>query len=176
VKQCKNFLVTGWIVILGLVLGLSSFSEASQRKHKAHDHSSGELNLAFEKNRGILEFELPAMAVIGFEKAPQTEERKKQEEMALLKLAKGISEIVQFAAELQCVLNQESLLVKRSGNHADVQGRFVVQCARPLQQSRIKFQTTSQLPKLKHLKISTVIDQFQSNVKTKNGSAEVEIP
>ncbi|MCG8378278.1 MAG: DUF2796 domain-containing protein [Proteobacteria bacterium] len=69
-------------IIVTLVLGILSIyslhvfsGSESEHHHTAHVHGEALLNLAIDKNTVLIEFESPAMNIIGFEHEPRTEEQ-----------------------------------------------------------------------------------------------------
>lgn len=56
---------------------------AEKRHHDAHTHGAAELNIVIENDTVLIEFESPAVNLIGFEHKPKTEAEKLQLENAL---------------------------------------------------------------------------------------------
>lgn len=74
-----------FIPLLSICL-ISVPAVAEKRHHDAHTHGIAELNIAIENETVLIEFESPAVNLIGFEHKPRTEaqQRKLQDTLALL--------------------------------------------------------------------------------------------
>ena len=57
--------------------------QEAQRAHGAHEHGRGLLNVVVDGNRLVIEFEMPAINVVGFEHAPDTDEERRTVERTL---------------------------------------------------------------------------------------------
>ena len=69
-KKIKR-LITGILIFSSL----NVFSETDHHQHGSHVHGEAVLNLAIENKTILIEFESPAMNIIGFEHEPKTEEQ-----------------------------------------------------------------------------------------------------
>ena len=58
-------------------------TETEHREHDAHEHGHGVLNVVVEGHELIIEFEIPAVNVVGFEHEPSNDEERHAVETAL---------------------------------------------------------------------------------------------
>jgi hypothetical protein len=80
-----------------LLLGaptLTSYAEEAHRELGAHVHGHGALDIAIEKERVVLELEVPGMDIVGFEHAPTTDDQKAKVEKAKAQLGKPLAVFV----------------------------------------------------------------------------------
>jgi hypothetical protein len=78
------------LMLLGSSVALSAYAE-EHRQHGAHEHGGGQLNVAVEQNRLMIELSLPAMNVVGFEHAAKNQTEKEQLAQAVTLLKDGAS-------------------------------------------------------------------------------------
>lgn len=81
-KSISLLLLTGAVV---------SVSADEQRHHDAHEHGVGMLNVAQENADLHIEFDTPAVNIVGFEHAPRSEQERETLERALERLSDGIA-------------------------------------------------------------------------------------
>ena len=89
--------------LLVSVAAISFASEDEHRQHGAHLHGSGQMNVALDKSRLMLELSIPAHDLIGFEHEPETPEQHEKLDQAVTRLRDAL---VLFTpnAEAKCTL------------------------------------------------------------------------
>ena len=94
---------------------------SSHRSHGAHQHGVGSLNLGLDEQSLLIELELPAMNVVGFEHQPKTDEQQQRIEQASAKLKDG-NLMFDLPKKAKCRLLQasvESELLSDNDEHKD---------------------------------------------------------
>ena len=141
----------GQISLLVFTLGTSTFSYAQEtRQHGAHEHGTGEINIAVEDNSLTIDLSLPAMNVVGFEHPANTDLEKETLKKAAGTLKKA-SLLFKPSAAAQCTLahsNVESALLatdeahsehhEQPEEHADFDASYEFQCANPTALTQIE--------------------------------------
>ena len=119
-----------------ITLCLLSLPAAAAGKH---DHGTGRLDVAIEKDRITLNLELPMDTLVSFERAPRNAKEREALDAAGAKLKDGAALFLPVAAA-QCTLKSAGVNLpfatnapaeKGAEGHADVDGRYEFQCARP---------------------------------------------
>ncbi len=115
-------LATSLLLVFVLQAG-SSFAadkEIKKRHHKAHEHGSGNLNLAIDGNKLMIEMEIPAYDIVGFEYEPKDKMQKDKVE-ASINTFKNVSEVLVIPTEAKCSLSQpvnvKSEMMKEADDH-----------------------------------------------------------
>ena len=89
---------------VGLALGLPAIAakhKDEHRHHEAHEHGSGQLNVALDGKKLIIELIVPAMNVVGFEHPPRNDAEHKAIEDARNRFARADS-LFTFPAAAGC--------------------------------------------------------------------------
>ncbi len=74
------------VCVLSLI-ALNTYAE--QREHDAHVHGIGALNVAIDGDQVMLEFESPAVNIVGFEHTPSNEQQQQAVDTAMEMLREG---------------------------------------------------------------------------------------
>lgn len=94
-----------------------------QRHHDAHQHGTAELNLAWEGNIVTVEFESPAVNIVGFEHSPRNAAQKKLVQDALATL-RSVDKIFAFTPAAGCRGQATEVETDLSKPHADEHSEF----------------------------------------------------
>lgn len=113
----KTILRSGAILFMGIMLPMSANANGDDHKrhHGAHEHGHGVLNIAIEGNNVEMEFETPAMDIVGFEHDPSTKEQHEAIEKATTTLSKDALSLFGLSKAAGCTI-QKADVVRR---HAD---------------------------------------------------------
>ncbi|MDH5653714.1 MAG: DUF2796 domain-containing protein [Gammaproteobacteria bacterium] len=121
--------------LLSLALPLTA-AEHGHRRHGAHEHGAAAMNMVVEDNRLHIEFNSPAVNLVGFEHRPRNENetRAVMQAVAKLMLVDGIF-VPDMAAG--CKLSRvnvntpllQNKAVRDHDSHADFDGEYVYQCS-----------------------------------------------
>ncbi|MBT4762323.1 MAG: DUF2796 domain-containing protein [Bdellovibrionaceae bacterium] len=117
------------IIIIFLLLSSSILcateKEHKKRHHEAHIHGHGKLNAAIERNKLMIEIEVPAYNIVGFEHQAKTDKQKSKVKQAV-DIFRKPQLIIKLDASAGCSLAKKAevkadLLEKKkeesSGNH-----------------------------------------------------------
>lgn len=152
-----------------LMLALMASMNLAAAPHRPHTHDSAKLYVVQEGNGLHLELESPAMAIVGFEHAPRTEQQK-----ALLA---GAHDRLQAGATLfsfhgsSCTLDGAEItlphehaeeaeahrLEELEAAHSDVKAAYLFNCKNPEQLQAIRVHLPEQFPDLKTLDVQWVV-------------------
>lgn len=109
-------------------------SNHAHRHHEAHVHGSGTLSIAFDENKGKVEFKGAAEGVLGFEHKPKNKKDQKTVDEAILKFENEIAKMVQLDSSLNCQFTKEQIGQipeegeESSGEHSNWAANFNVTC------------------------------------------------
>lgn len=172
------------IVCVSFLLGLTVLAkEKVHREHGAHLHGAGSLGIAFDENKGRLEFKIPSDSIIGFEYTPKTEKDKKIRLAQLEKLEKNISEMVVFNSALKCQITKDKIEVVKDekeskemhAEHSDTFATFDVKCSRSPMESTITFNFQKFFSRIQDLDVEIIADSFQKSIEVKKDGTTVEL-
>jgi Protein of unknown function (DUF2796) len=192
-KSRANLLST-----LGVWLLLFSFdvgAAAEKRRHEAHVHGVGEINIAVEGTKATVEFRAPAESVMGFEHEAKSESDKKKRDAALEQLRAKRDQMVLFDATLGCKSSDVKTVIvepkedntkaqtgknaqkdqKKSGEHREVHGTFSVACDKPLAGSRVRFGVSKIFRDIQEIKVQVLGDSGQSGAMIKKDKGDVKL-
>lgn len=102
---------------------------------KPHVHGAGTLDVVVEAERLTIMLEMPADAVLGYERAPRTAAEKAAAEAMMAALRDGAN-LFRPAPEAACVLTGVQVAdpfagTRGGGDHADVDANYEFRCSRP---------------------------------------------
>jgi hypothetical protein len=179
-----------WFLVFSFDVGAA----AEKRRHEAHVHGVGEINIAVEGAKATVEFRAPAESVMGFEHEAKSESDKKKRDAALEQLRAKGGQMVVFDPRLGCkssdmktaiVETKESTKAqvgkethkdqKKSGEHREVQGTFTVTCDKPLAGSRVTFGVSKVFRDIQEIKVQVVGDSGQSGATIKKDKGDIKL-
>jgi Protein of unknown function (DUF2796) len=189
---------TSLIPTLGVLLLIFSFDVGAapeKRRHDAHVHGVGEINIAVEGAKATVEFRAPAESVMGFEHEAKSESDKKKRDNALEQLRAKGSQMVVFDPKLGCKSSDMKTAIveakgdsakaqagkdahkdqKKSGEHREVHGTFSVACDKPLAGSRVRFGVSKVFRDIQEIKVQVVGDSGQSGATIKKDKGDVKL-
>ena len=146
------------------------------REHQAHQHGAGKLGLAFEGTKGVIDFEIPAESIMGFEHEAKSkaDQKKKADSIELLKTK--MNEMVQFDSTLNCVMQaQDVQVVSQEKNHSEVKAQYAVQCEKSLLGSVINFNLQKHFKRIKKVDVQIIVDSLQKSIEVKNKPAQIKL-
>lgn len=156
-----------------LLLTLFVFAQTPKhREHSAHAHGSGKLGIAFDNNKGSVDFHIPAESIIGFEHTAKKEKDKKTKADQLSLLENKISEMLVFEKSLNCQISKEKVEVSSEGEHSDVQANFNIICEKSPKGTSVVFNFQKYFKKIKDLDVQILVDDLQKSFEAnKTGSS-----
>lgn len=159
----------------------------SQRHHAAHEHGAGQLNIAIDHTKLMIELSVPAMNIVGFEHAPIEKEDKDQVDQALNSLKDGLKLFAPSTAA-QCSLisvKVDTGLVATEKHHennhnehhdsedhdeethADFEASYSFSCKQSEKLESLTLSLFSVFPGTHHLNTQVISNSGQSGAKLK---------
>ena len=147
VRVIMKPIISTMAVAAGLFAGVSVYAQ-----HHAHVHGVGELNVAVEGGRLLIEFQSPMHNLVGFEHAPQNQaqaqaladmQRKLEEEVAAVFMPTPAAGCQVESVELESGLFDAGDVVEAHDlstgggmemshhSHTDLEAQFVFSCSKP---------------------------------------------
>jgi hypothetical protein len=189
---------TSLIPTIGVMLLMFSFdvgASPEKRRHDAHVHGVGEINIAVEGTKATVEFRAPAESVMGFEHEAKSESDKKKRDAAMEQLRAKGGQMVVFDPKLGCKFSDMKTAIveakgdsakaqagkdahkdqKKSGEHREVHGTFSVACDKPLAGSRVKFGVSKVFRDIQEIKVQVVGDSGQFGATIKKDKGDVKL-
>jgi len=112
------------ILILFFVFTVSADDHSEHRHHEAHEHGTGQMNVAIDGNELLIEFEFPANDIVGFEHKPSSDKQKLLVEDAL-GFFKIVNSNVLLSEKAKCKISKpakiETELVEDHDDHSEEQ-------------------------------------------------------
>lgn len=175
-------------ICMALVFALSSCAaialaeKGKHRHHKAHVHGNGKLQIAFDGNKGQLQFDAAGMGVLGFEHQAKSEKDQKKLADTIALFESDISKWVKFEPALDCKFAkieigqkvEESQKEKGHLEHSDFFAKFSIECAKPLAGTKVSFDF-GVFKKLKDLDITVLVGDKQKSAEFKGKPVELDI-
>ena len=169
IKQTKNKPIKTTILVVGLLLGSSKLIAG-----EAHEHGTADLQMALEVEQLQIVFKSPAMNLLGFEHAPQSDEEK-QVFAAVAEQLKSPSALI---APAGCDLvsmdvdmpegaeddHDEHGDEEHEHHHADISASYVYQCSESAPHITVTLGLMQTYPSMQHLRVAWVSDQSQGGM------------
>ncbi len=95
---------------------LAKPAETEHREHGAHEHGHGVLGIVIEENDLAIEFEVPAINVVGFEHDPSNEEQRHAVENAIA-LFKRSEALFLLPETANCRISKTEVAMSREEHH-----------------------------------------------------------
>ncbi|MBY0553901.1 DUF2796 domain-containing protein [bacterium] len=181
-----------FIIILTTVLSLNVYAHKKHehREHGAHEHGAGTLGIAFEGNKGKIDFKIPSESIFGFEHVAKTEKDKKIMKEALAKLESKITEMVAFDASLKCSVTHAKVEIaaeakhekkhdskghkhEKKAEHSDTLANFDVTCEKSPVGTEITFNFQKHFPKIKDLEVQVIVDNIQKSIEANKDNTKL---
>ncbi len=161
-----------------LLLSLMAFVPAgakSQKTQKAHVHGKAELSLAFDQEKGSLQFETPAFAIVGFEHSVKSEVDRKKVQMGIDEFEKQVSKMIHFEEGLRCRFEKEKVQVQSDEHqHSDFVAIYNLHCTRSPLGTSIRFDF-KKFPKLEKVEVTILVGDLQKSITVKSQPAQIEL-
>lgn len=159
-----------------LSVSLSALRQHEEhRHHEAHVHGAATLEMAFDKNSGTIEFETPAMGILGFEYKKLKPADKLKLKTVTEDFEKNFSRMVLFPESLQCQFEKRGIdYVLKSEGHAEFSVVYGVLCAKSPSAAQIQFDF-SNYADLKKISVTVLVDSLQKSLELKNGKGQIEL-
>lgn len=180
------------IIILLSVLSLNVYAHEKHehREHGAHEHGAGTLGIAFEANKGKIDFKIPSESIFGFEHVAKTEKDKKTMKESLAKLESKITEMVAFDASLKCNVTGAKVEIvaeaqhekkqdskgkkhEKHSEHSDTSASFDVTCEKSPAGTEITFNFQKHFPKIKDLDVQVIVDNIQKSIEANKDNTKL---
>lgn len=158
---------------LMLALGAGSGAFAKKKPLKAHVHGAAKLNAAIQEKTLILDLEVPADAIFGFEHKPTTDADKTTAAAALKLLQEKPLELFVLDASLGCKVTKAEATAHYGAQHADIEGTYLLDCLKPLQDQRLKLGLFKAFPRLKSVQVQVVSESGQKGFRVASEKDEI---
>ncbi len=161
--------------MFSLLLTFSLLSFAGPHQHKAHEHGSGKLSIAFDQLKGKLIFESPSESIYGFEYVAKSKADINRQTKALDTIKESIAEMVTFENKLHCQFQNQKTEIHQEKNHSSVEVNFDIQCALDPVGSKIVFNIQKFFPNLKDVDVQLLVGDVQKSIEAKKTGTTIEI-
>lgn len=177
----RFFLLT--CLFLGSSAVFAGEKKHDHRHHEAHVHGAAQLQIAFEKLEGKIEFEAAAEGVLGFEHKPSKDKDKKKLIETIAFFETNIGKMVLLDSSLACAITKEEIDLKfedtskdhqAKGQHSNFIARFNVKCQKSPLGSQIKIDFKN-LKKLEDIDLVILIDDLQKSIEIKKSPLTVDL-
>ena len=166
-----------------LTLSLNCFAvkkKHEHREHSAHEHGAGQLAIAFDLNKGKIEFRTAAESILGFEYKAKTKKDIKTLEDTVSYFEKNMNQLIQLESSLNCQFSKEKIGQMPEGdekdviNHSDWIASFDVTCAKSPVGTKLTIDF-SHFKKIHDLDITILVDSIQKSAEFKGKAVSVEL-
>lgn len=124
-------LVLSLIILLFFGRASAESGEELFEDHHAHEHGVAALNVAVEGNRVSIDFDSPAVNVVGFEHAPRLEAERSAAGKAEA-LLRDPNRLFEFPAEAACRPADSKLVLPQwQDGHGDYEATYIFSCRQP---------------------------------------------
>ncbi len=164
-------------VFLFLILFNGGFSPCGGFAAKTHAHGSGNVDIAIDSARRlIIELNISAESIFGFEHEAKSSQEKSAEIKALDILRSKDKPVILFDSALECVIKVLRVQIESEKNgHRDVKAIYSVSCHQDLSGKKIRFPFLASFPRLKKLNVQVLSDYRQYKVIVLNPDQQVEL-
>ena len=158
-----------------------------------HEHGVGQLNIAVEGKRVLMELEVPGADIVGFEHEASTNEQKAAVSKAKTTL-KGALKVFELPAEAKCELAEAKVAVEaeehdhdagghenakhegkeEEGHHSEFHAAYAIDCAAPEKLTGIQFRYFELFAGARKLDINLVTDKGQNHYEVMRESPKLE--
>ena len=177
-----RFVLLYWITTV-FFIGSAYAGAGKHRHHDVHVHGSGELNIVQEGRMLMIDLNLPAMNVVGFEHKPKSQKQKQALQSAKKSLNNGGELFVPTAAaacQLQSVDVDSALLEiehheehhphhqhedEGESEHAEFSVIYEFSCKKVAQLRDVKVNLFNRFPSTEYLKAQVITESKQTGMK-----------
>jgi len=118
--KLARIILSGMLLMASLSTIAGDHDKDEHRQHSSHEHGAALLNISIEGTSLNIEFESPAMNIIGFEHAPKNTKQKQAVKQAAIDL-KNAEKLFDIPAAAQCSLTkadvESPLLEEKNEEH-----------------------------------------------------------
>jgi hypothetical protein len=165
--------------IVALLLSLLFVGATSAAERHAHRHGHAELNVALQDQELLIVLEGPSDNVLGFERAPRTEEEKqkvKQVEEQLKQTAQLFELPVAARCEPQPARTELKLPAAGSKEqHSEVEAEWRWRCAVPTALTYVDVGLLKVFPRMKELRVQLITPTGQRAARLRPGNARLTL-
>lgn len=185
------------VMALLLLYGVAGASEGERRELGAHEHGHGLLSVAVDGNDLIIELEIPAVNVVGFEHTPETDEQRRAVEEAVDTFSRGDTLFVPTEGAA-CVVESVDVALAgmshdehegeghegeghehgeehESDGHSELHGEYHFRCAEPGALDSLEVRLFDQLKGMEELEAQIVTPTLQTATKLARGSVNLKL-
>ncbi|MCG7928903.1 MAG: DUF2796 domain-containing protein [Candidatus Thiodiazotropha lotti] len=165
-------------------------ADSDHEQHQAHVHGEAQLLIALDGSTLELEFQSPAMNIVGFEHQPKTENQVKAVEAAIETL-KQADLIFTLSSAAQCnpvSIEVKSPLSKNDGHghtddhdheheaesHSDFTAHYSFRCEQPSRLDKIEFDLFKRFPGTEQLEVQSISKKGQQKIDLTPGNSTLE--
>jgi len=179
-----------------LLYGTAGASEGERRELGAHEHGHGLLSVAVDGNDLVIELEIPAMNIVGFEHAPETDEQRHAVEEAVDTFRRGDTLFVPTEGAACGIENVEVALSgmshdehegegeghdrgkkneHESEGHSELHGEYYFRCAEPGALESLEVRVFDYLKGMEELEVQIVTPTLQTATELGRGSVKLKL-
>jgi len=179
-----------------LLYGTAGASEGERRELSAHEHGHGLLSVAVDGNDLVIELEIPAMNVFGFEHAPETDEQRLAVEEAVDTFRRGDTLFVPPEGAACGIENVDVALAgmsqdehegegeghdhgdkneDESDGHSELHGEYHFRCAEPGALDSLEVRLFDHLKGMEELDVQIVTPTLQTATELSRGSVKLKL-
>jgi hypothetical protein len=163
------------IIVILTCLASQGFAH-EHREHGTHVHGSAEMSIAFDGNKGQIDFKSPSDSTVGFEHKPGKNADKKKIEDTFKKIETNIANMIIFDSALKCQFTKEKIeTAYESDTHSDTVINYKVLCAKSPVGSTLTFNFQKYFPALKDIDAQVLIDSLQKSVEIRKDGTKLEL-
>ncbi len=135
-----------------------------KREHGAHEHGHGTLNISTEGKIILLELEVPAADIYGFEHKAENDEQKQIIQKASIDLQKPLG-LFDLGSEADCKVENVKLEdgQDKAGEHSEVHVEYALYCKNPGKITSINLKYFERFKGAEELKINIIGSQGQKS-------------
>jgi len=194
--RCKRRRLCPAVMALLLLYGTAGASEGERRELGAHEHGHGLLSVAVDGNDLVIELEIPAMNVVGFEHAPETGEQRHAVEEAVDTFRRGNTLFVPSEGAACSIENIDVALAGMSHDehegqgeghdhgeknehehdgHSELHGEYHFRCAEPGALHSLEVRLFEHLKGMEELEVQIVTPTQQFATELARGSVNLKL-
>ncbi len=153
---------------------------ANTHQHGAHEHGRGVMNVVTQGREVLIELELPAVHVVGFEHAPRTDAERHAIEAARERYSDAAA-LFRFADNAQCTSNSteihlgEDVEHGHSGEHSQLHAEYAFSCHHPQHLNAFTTRLFEHLEGLERLEVNVITPSLQTRIHLSSSQSAVSL-
>ncbi len=190
------FLAASLALVAAPGLACAHGKHAKQEKHEehaAHQHGHGRFNLAIEKQSVLIELEIPANDIVGFEHEAKTDKDKAAVAAAKAKLGDPLR-LFGIPKAAECKLDKSEITIETGEEaleqsqkeppaskpsekpaHAEFHAQYTLQCAKPTELKALDFAFFKEFPNAVELEVFVLGEKGQMKGEASRKSPKLAI-